>query len=1717
MTPTGGGDSIGSVSVKVTGDWSGLKSDFQDAQDFAAKAGQGMADAFSKGATDAGYRLMDLSDALKEVEERARQVDDSLDGFTSLGSRLQKVGLALSIGITAPIVAMGTAALEAGGKLEQTEVAFTGLLKSGEKAAAFLEQLKQFAATTPFEFPELTNAAKRMLALGFSAEQLIPTLKTIGDAAAGLGAGAEGVNRIVLALGQMQAKGKVMSQEMNQLAEVGIRAWDMLAHELGVSVSQAMEMVEHRSVTAAQGIKAILAGMAKDFGGQMENQSKTLLGVWSNIKDKITFVLQDVGKALLPWAKLAASAVMPLLEMIGSVAKAFSDLPMPIQAVVVGVAGLAAGVGPLLIVVGTALKLMVDFTASLTAFELASAAAAAEMPALAIATEGAATSIKVLNGTMEYLIGFLKVLPVLVGGAGAAFAGWKLGEWAENQYPSVHKLAEGLRSLWGNDEESVAARELLHHDIERLQKALSAAGVGYMAASRESEKYRDYLIDLASAHDVWNKASAESVTNLKSLSDAAKKVQEEVATHIKTVAEAKSVYEELVQARKAGLATDAEVTAAWKKYNDELNKAAPKIKEHNQLLQELEQSNKRLTDSAKIAELQYEKLVRQFQSGSVSAKQVAAAYEKWQQAQEKIDPEKFAKALDAAEKAEQKAADDRLKAAETQVKQLLDLDRQLTSGRRENAAEFAMVYGKMVDSISSSDKKLVDDLLKVDEQLVRSFDTWLSRLQAGSSRLKEVYSEIVKTSVNAMEKSSDVFNLPSEGITKTASQWDGVSKSIRDTAANYVALKKSGMDVTDKLVKRAADLKAVYDQLAQSGKKASPVDLLRVATAALDAQIAAAESAGQKIPQAQLRMLQKMEEQLFRSTHTQLGFWGQLHDKIIDIFHDLSTNIARSVVKLLEDVFTHDDNDALDKQAADLKNSLEERTKEFEQFQLDIQKQMDATRKKYDDDLQKQLDALANNLDQRRKEYNDYVKDVNKKIQQITRDNRAELQRQIGEIRKSLDQREREYQDFTRTAMQEEGRLRQAAAQELQRALDDLRHNLAQRKDEYTKFAKDSADSLNALEQGFYRDIQSLNKDSNRQLEDENTSYNRDMQDLMTQLRDAESAGDAQRTAELRQQIGRRAQDHALLVKRIQEDLAQQTNDVQREAADQRSLLRKQLDAAKTDYQAYIDEIKLQQQRVTDDNQSELRERLDDLAKALADQTQQIVQARKDAEEQILILTDSYNQQLQDQVAELQDALKKQREELDQYEADYLKQVQEITKQNREALDEELASLAKSLDDRKAEYEAYKADVLRQLAEIEAAHKSTLDRIGDMWRNLFKIAAEALTEFVVKFLVDKLIKHFLEFIGLQEKALSNSAKMGSETWADMSGDAGSGAIDSAKDAKKTGGGGGGGGGGGDLGAAAGGFLPILNAITGVVTAISSVIQNFQLAKMETSLNAIEENTRFGMIHLHTIVDKLNEYIPFLKELHDDLLIDVMGILREIRDVAKNFVSISLNIEDGSEEHSQLLGSVIERVKTFDSTTSDLLSAIFQSVTSRGNAIVDQLKIINTTIINTTTILQGQLQNIIDNQPNLLEKLLGGGGFGGLGAAIGSVISSTVGGLFTMRQEGSLNAIEHEVRYGQIHLSAILDKMNEFLPKLADLVDFNNSFWAPQIAYIETLLEGMAEANAIPWSPAGTPATPLAAGAGAPVTINFYGDVNGIDDLDTLLDRVKEALGIGGQT
>lgn len=237
----------------------------------------------------------DNSDFLKKWESTKRALRKGLGSEAMAASESIATGLAAA---TAALAAFGVASIKLAGDVDASRKALTTLLGDAKAAEKMLADLASFAADTPFELPGLLTSSKKLLAFGFAAQDIIPMLAAIGDAAAMLGIGQEGISRLTNAIGQMQAKGKVSAEEMMQLAEAGVPAWKFLADAIGTDIPTAMKMAEQGAIDSTTGINALLMGMQSKFQGGMEAMSKTIPGLMSTIKDNMSMVMVEIGDSI---------------------------------------------------------------------------------------------------------------------------------------------------------------------------------------------------------------------------------------------------------------------------------------------------------------------------------------------------------------------------------------------------------------------------------------------------------------------------------------------------------------------------------------------------------------------------------------------------------------------------------------------------------------------------------------------------------------------------------------------------------------------------------------------------------------------------------------------------------------------------------------------------------------------------------------------------------------------------------------------------------------------------------------------------------------------------------------------------------------------------------------------------------------------------------------------------------------------------------------------------------------------------------------------------------------------------------------------------------------------------------------------------------------------------------------------------------------------------
>ena len=221
----------------------------------------------------------------------------ALSGLAGIADSMGNVLTAVGVGVTAVAKKFGAWAMDTISDSELMRIAMTQLTGSTDKAKQLVSQLSKVAIVTPFNFATLQKSAERMLALGFSADEVIPSIQAVGDAVAATGGTDATFQNVIRALGLMRSSGKVTALAMNAMARNNIASWDMLAEHMGKTVPEVRKMVTAGEISAEEGISAIIEGANKRYSGMMVKASSTLSGILSNMEDAIQVNLMDLASA----------------------------------------------------------------------------------------------------------------------------------------------------------------------------------------------------------------------------------------------------------------------------------------------------------------------------------------------------------------------------------------------------------------------------------------------------------------------------------------------------------------------------------------------------------------------------------------------------------------------------------------------------------------------------------------------------------------------------------------------------------------------------------------------------------------------------------------------------------------------------------------------------------------------------------------------------------------------------------------------------------------------------------------------------------------------------------------------------------------------------------------------------------------------------------------------------------------------------------------------------------------------------------------------------------------------------------------------------------------------------------------------------------------------------------------------------------------------------
>lgn len=301
-----------------------------------------------------------FSSIFSSVESQTHSLESTVSGISD---KLAGIGKGLVMGGTG-MLAASSAALGIGlnylAGMQSAETGLNTLTGSADKTKSIMKDLQTFAIKTPFDFPGMLAGERRLMGMGFAADEATGMLKSTADAVAATGGGQAELDGVITALGQIKAKGKISAEEMNQLAERGIPAWALLSKELGKTPAQLMKMASDGKLLAKDALPALQKGFETTFGGSAAKQADTFSGRLANMKENFAIFAGALAKPLF---EPLSNAMGVINEKAQAFAQWFQSLPQPVQTF----ATAAMLLVPILIIMGGLFLMFVAFIPAIAA------------------------------------------------------------------------------------------------------------------------------------------------------------------------------------------------------------------------------------------------------------------------------------------------------------------------------------------------------------------------------------------------------------------------------------------------------------------------------------------------------------------------------------------------------------------------------------------------------------------------------------------------------------------------------------------------------------------------------------------------------------------------------------------------------------------------------------------------------------------------------------------------------------------------------------------------------------------------------------------------------------------------------------------------------------------------------------------------------------------------------------------------------------------------------------------------------------------------------------------------------------------------------------------------------------------------------------------------------------------------------------------------------
>ena len=338
-----------------------------------------------------------LNAALTEIKQEIGKTKEAVGG---MAGKFAVAFTAIQVGIAAVKSAFSSLGeiSSAAAAMEQTSLAFTVMMGDAAAAAEYVAQLKKYAAETPFEFGDISDAGKTLLSMGTAVEKSVTVIRKLGDIASVSG---KPLKELAFLYAKVQNSG--LSNEVAESLEMqGVPIRKLIAEMRGISFEAVFKGISKRRFNLSD-LDAALDKLT-GAGGLLENmtlrQSQTFSGMLSTLIDGFNALAVELGTPINAAMMPVMQELTAYLESIAPQVQEFAQgIAWCFTGIVDVISPIISGIGSLVEMLGGAKTVVASLAAAMLMYVGNSKAATASTVSLRGSMASLVTTIKGLNLT----------------------------------------------------------------------------------------------------------------------------------------------------------------------------------------------------------------------------------------------------------------------------------------------------------------------------------------------------------------------------------------------------------------------------------------------------------------------------------------------------------------------------------------------------------------------------------------------------------------------------------------------------------------------------------------------------------------------------------------------------------------------------------------------------------------------------------------------------------------------------------------------------------------------------------------------------------------------------------------------------------------------------------------------------------------------------------------------------------------------------------------------------------------------------------------------------------------------------------------------------------------------------------------------------------------------------------------------------------------------